>query len=227
MVSPVAGDGRAGGTELVGGLDEIGGTVGTGVEVGRAGTEPVGGLVAGWAAVLGGAKGRAGVDAVAGLPGRGTVVAIGGGAVGKVGTAPVMRLLGSGVVVAIGAWLEAGTMPVGGRDERGVGAVGDFGEGARIDLEGGLKAEKGGAAGEVEAGAIGLVGGMEEAGAPMGDGRGGWTKPVAGEEEDAGRSTKRREPVGFLTRTGAGVPSGRVGRPVGEMMPDLAFTPSS
>lgn len=36
-----------------------------------------------------------------------------------------------------------------------------------------------------------------------------------------GRSTRRSDVVGRLTRTGASVPSGKVGRPGGAMTPDL------
>jgi hypothetical protein len=165
---------------------------------------------------------------------------MGGGVAGTDGTEPVMRLLGSGVVVVTGTgtWVDVGTNPVGGREERDGGAVGAFVKGARIDRVGGLKGERGGVAGE--AGAIEVVGGFVtgEAGAAMGVGRaGGWARPVAGvpssgwvtawEAGAAGKSTKRREPVSLLGRRGAMVPSGRVGRPVGWMTPDLAFASSS
>jgi hypothetical protein len=46
---------------------------------------------------------------------------------------------------------------------------------------------------------------------------GGGTVPGAG-----GRSTRRNEPVGRLTRTGATVPSGNVGRPGASCTPDFA-----
>jgi len=193
----VRGAGGTDGSAPVGGLDAMG-TVDTG---GDCGTEPVGGFKAiGTVGVSGDCDaGKTGPVGGRSAEGRGTV---GGLIVG--GTEPVARLGTAGRLPA-GAFSGEATTGAGGSPGGTAGTAGVRGSGAaRLDACLGTATGSGGgfAAGDRIGADLATGNGTEGAGA--------WVTPkgrlawVAGE---MGRSTRRRDPVGFLTRTGAGLPS--------------------
>jgi hypothetical protein len=198
---------------------------------GGTGTSPVGGLVERGAAEVGGA---AGTEPVGERPGSGVVVVIDdidrvGGRRAEIG--PVGGLLPSGTVVVTGARWTTGSCVVGALGSDGTGkierdwrfACGGNGGGLATGVTAAGGTGVAGATGAA-AGGTGVAGGT---GAATGAG-GGRTRSngcvTICDEEGEGRSTSRSAPVGFFTRTGAWVPSGRVGRPGGAMMPDFGLS---